>query len=200
MGQVAGGNPTLGRLCPAADGLIERARRRQHRRRLRVAAAAIAAMTLAALGHLLGGDPGPAPVRQPEAAGLIVLSPGAVLARLPYLGVACPTPNSVRCDRIRLEVQLRRPAVSVRATLAGRTFALDHRGDRPARGHAPRTQFDGFLQPAGIVRRLGVKSGSGRFWYGDRSPPPPRVQLRIDYGHGQPVMTKLRVPLATGWG
>lgn len=201
MIQLAGAGATLGRLRLVAGELIERARRRQRRRRRRVAAAVIAAIALGALVGVLADDPGSAPLRSPKAPRVMVVSPDAVLARQPYLGVACPTPNSIRCDRVGLAVWLKRPALSVRATLAGRTFSLDHRGDLPARGRAPRTEFDGFLQPAGIVRRLGVRpDAGGRFWYGDGFPRSPDVQLRIDYSNGQQVVTELRVLLAPGWG
>jgi hypothetical protein len=184
-------------------GVIEDARRRQRRRRWFVLATLVGALA-AALGFALGSH-GPrgdrfAGVRWPAAPSV---TSAKVLATPPYLGVNCPAANSIACDRVGLEVLLRRPAVSVRATIAGWPLGLSYRGDVPASFHKPRTEFDGFLQPAGIVRHLHVRpeAGAPGMWYGDvREPwPTPLVRLLIDYGHGRRVITQLPVSLATGW-
>lgn len=58
-----------------------------------------------------------------------------VLARAPYMGVACPTPNSIACDRIGLAIWLKEPARTVTATIAGHHLRLQPGGsaarDRP---------------------------------------------------------------------
>jgi hypothetical protein len=185
-------------------GVIEDARRRQRRRRCFVAAALVIAFA-AALGLVLRGHaPGfsrTVGVRWPAAPSV---APGTVLAAPPYLGVACPVANSISCDRVGLAVVLRRPAFSVKATIAGWPLRLDYRGDLPARSQRARREFDGFLQPAGIVTHLHVRPAAGEpsMWFGDVSQPWPNplVRLLIDYGHGRRVTTRLSVPLATGWG
>ena len=138
----------------------------------------------------------------PPTAPVTSAAPGRVFSQAPYMGVACPVANSIACDRVGLAVWLRRPAVTVSATLAGRPLALNWHGDTPP-ASAPqhvRAAFDGYLQPAGIVSRLHVApEAGGRRWYGDGAPSP-LVRFRIDYGHGTVVLTQEHVMLAAGWG
>ena len=130
-----------------------------------------------------------------------------VLARDPYLGVSCGIPNSIACDRVGLSVWLRRPAVAVRATIAGAPVKLDDRQWSGPRRHGRRTLFAGFLQPAGIISRLHVTPdpGSPTTWEANTAvpavlPPPEIVRLRIDYGRGRVVVTQTGVELHAGWG
>jgi hypothetical protein len=77
------------------------------------------------------------------------------------MGVSCPVANSIACDRVGLAVWLKRPAVTVTATIAGARLPLHTGGDLAdnlgGRGRA----FDGYLQPAGIVSRLHVQPVDG---------------------------------------
>ena len=120
----------------------------------------------------------------------------------PYMGVACPVPNSIACDRVGLAVWLRRPAVSVAATVAGVIIHL-HTGPRnPAyRTNRPvRAGFGGYLQPAGLGSKFHMKTTPGEpLWFGER-PPTPLVRFRIDYGDGNVVATHERVMIMAGWG
>jgi hypothetical protein len=52
------------------------------------------------------------------------------------------------------------------------------------------------------VNHLHVTPDGPGQWYGDvrNWPPPALVGLRIDYGHGKRVITRLKVELSTGWG
>jgi hypothetical protein len=130
------------------------------------------------------------------------------------MGVACPKANAIGCDRVGLAVWLRRPAVSVSATIAGWPLKLDWAGDRPSRylRHEPRRAFDGFLQPAGLAAHLHVRPDAtsgldgpfcgcaeGRVWLGD-DPPTPLVRLTIRYPDASTVVTQRRVTLSAGWG
>jgi hypothetical protein len=108
--------------------------------------------------------------------------------------------NSIACDRVGLSVWLARPA-TVTATIAGSPLRLDnpnwsyvsHQGDRPLYVYA------GFLQPAGITSRLHVAPTGRSTWFGADAPAP-LVHFRIDYGHGEIVMTQEHVLLEAGWG
>ena len=101
-------------------------------------------------------------------------------------------------------MSLRRPAVSVSATIAGLPLALDTRNAAPFRApwQRARTIFVGYLH-TGIVTRLHVVPGGGPLGYWAPSPtnsPSPAVVLRIDSGAGRIVVTRLNVPLQAGWG
>ena len=133
------------------------------------------------------------------------MRPAAVLAQPPYMAIACRVANSIACDRIGLAVWLRRPAVWVDATVGGRTLKLDWHGDQPPRfaRPGPRTAFDGFLAPAGLRTRLGVRSSAGSLWAPSPSnSPAPLVSLRIGWGKGRIriSVTQVSVPLSGGWG
>jgi hypothetical protein len=66
------------------------------------------------------------------------------LRRAPYLGVRCPTPNSIACDRVGLAVWLRGPARRLTATIDGRRFVLRPPATR-------RGSWEGALRPAGLL-------------------------------------------------
>lgn len=140
----------------------------------------------------------PRPDPEPQA---IFVRPETVIARAPYMGLSCPRPNSIACDRIGLAVGLRRPARRVTATIGSRSFALD----APAPGPDPtgvRRAFEGFLQPAGLrgPGPLAVQVENGRNRWTGRDPVSARVRLAIEYADGSRRVTELAVQLAAGWG
>ena len=113
-----------------------------------------------------------------------------------YLGVACPTPNRVTCDRIGLYVQLARSAVGVRARIGDRSFALD---DARQEGK----DFVGFLQPAGLGEpgplEAVVPEPGRRRWIGV-DPVSTMVTLQIERGSGALERTQERVAVMAGYG
>jgi hypothetical protein len=196
-----------------AAGVIETARRRQHRRRLRLALALVLAIAIgAAVANSLRGAQHTAKVNGRPVRGLPLLAPAAVLSQNPYMGVACPQPNAIACDRVGLAVWLKRPAISVNATMGGQPLKRDWFGEQPHFAtNKPRTAFDGYLQPAGLITRLHVKPTEGPsidpvcgcrvgpIWYGANAPEP-IVHLQIEYPNHTRVATQLHVGLAAGWG
>jgi hypothetical protein len=120
----------------------------------------------------------------------------------PYLGVRCRKANSIRCDRVGIDVVLRRRALEVSAELGGRTVTLQtpglHNGVRGKDwvGTLPRTgmtcEGSAFFIPA-----AGRDDGT---WVGD---PSVQVPVRLiatyaDGGRGEVLLR--RVPLRPGWG
>ena len=184
-------------------GVIHAARARHRRHRLLVlAVAAVVAVSAIVIGANL--DSHGASVVGARSAPLRV-APSGVLSRAPYMGVVCSVANSTVCDRVGLSVWLRKSAVAVSATIAGRPFTLSTRQAQPflAPGERVGTMFTGYLQPAGIVARLHVTPDASPIGWRAPSPrnaPSPPVELRIDYGNGRRVVTKLDVPLEAGWG
>jgi hypothetical protein len=169
-------------------GVIDDARKRQRRRWLVSSAAAVAAVV--AVGFALdqpSADRSAPPVRAAQ-----LVPPSKVLSREPYMGVACSIPNSTRCDRIGLAVWLKRPAVGVRAKIDGRYVSLQ-REQWASKSAAP---YSGYLRQFGLKRSYHVPV----HWLGARPPVHPAVRLRIDYGRGRIVRTRLRVWLMAGWG
>ena len=65
----------------------------------------------------------------------------------PYMGVACRTPNSIRCDKIGLAVWIATRAERLTAAIEGR--AVKMKRTAPAAGRGQR--WEGFLRPAGII-------------------------------------------------
>jgi hypothetical protein len=99
-------------------------------------------------------------------------------------------------------VWLRRPAVSVTATMGGALLKLFTGPRSPAawRNRPARTGFTGYLQPAGLVSSFHLTTTPGEpRWFGERAPTPV-VHFRIDYGHGDVVATHERVMVRAGWG
>lgn len=118
--------------------------------------------------------------------------------RAPYMGIACPVPNSVRCERVGLAVWLERPAERLSASIAGRRLDLKSPGEFVGgRG----TGWEGYLHPAGLAGSgpLGVAANSRGRWLGD---PPVSAIVRLDaeYPDGSRATRTLRVQLAPGWG
>jgi hypothetical protein len=124
-----------------------------------------------------------------------------MLAREPGLGVACAVPNSIRCDRVGVEVWLRRPALSVRATIGGKPIELnDPTWSGPA-VHGRRTMFAGFLSHAGMLNGpLKVHPDRGRYWWAGGTPTSVRVRIVADYGGGHSASATVTVLLGAGWG
>ncbi|MEX2195447.1 MAG: hypothetical protein WD844_09190 [Thermoleophilaceae bacterium] len=115
----------------------------------------------------------------------------AVFSQEPYMGVSCPAPNTIACDRVGLSVWLREPARRVDATIAGRPLALDDPQWSGPLESGGRRIFAGFLQPAGLI------DGPLRV---DRPPVIPDVRLRIRRHDGSVDTIETRVGLAPGWG
>jgi hypothetical protein len=173
-------------------GVIDDARRRQRRRRLvwTVVFLTVLAAFVLAQDQPVGNRLGDAPriVR--------FVAPSKVLSREPYMGVACTTPNSTACDRIGLAVWLRRPALAMRAEIRGRQFSLGDRSlSSPIHNHR-RKDFAGYLPGAGLKRAYHLPV----HWLGAKPPVHQVVRVRIDYGRGPLVETRLRVWLMAGWG
>lgn len=176
-----------------------------HRRRRRTYLKAGSVLALAAgLIFVMGRFPREVSPRTPGLSipvGTIRISPSVAFSEAPYMGVRCPGPNSIACDRIGLAVWLKHPAYSVVASIAGARVSLDWFGDQRLLGRlkGPRRTFDGYLQPAGIVSRLHVRAAAGDAWYGEGAPSP-MVWVLINYGHEHHAITQLRVPLGAEWG
>ena len=189
-------------------------RRRRHRALgvAGLAALSVAVLVIALSSHGSGSTSGPL-VPPPNA---YVVRSSAVLSRSPYLGVSCRVPNSIACDRVGLAVWLKRPAVSVTATIAGVPLALNQHGPQPDHLPLARRVFYGYLQPAGIVSRLHIRPVDGneivtkhgrtrvivrhQMWFGEGNARSPLIRLTIRSAAGQTIITQRRVGLATGWG
>jgi hypothetical protein len=192
---------------PAVDldqGVIEEARRRQRRRRSAVLGIVLAAAVVA-LGGILASRDGPAVT--PHAGSGAGARPASVsrsagmFTREPDVGLACHVPNWIACDRVGLAVWLRRPAVSVSATIAGSPLKL---GDRtwsgPAR-NGKRTMFAGFLHPAGLLSgALKVHPDRGRYYWIGSHPLFATVRVTAFFGGGQTASSSTRVQVRPGWG
>src|ERR1700694_5634153 len=109
------------------QGVIEEARRRQRRRRTRgtIAAAIAAAGVGAVVWALLDGRSTPLVHRATQH--IPAVAPSGILAEEPYMGISCPVPNSVACDRIGLSIRLRTRAFTATATIDGRPPRLNNR-------------------------------------------------------------------------
>lgn len=70
---------------------------------------------------------------------------GPALVQDVYLGLSCPTPNSVGCDRVTIAVTVDRPAREMRVWIAGRPVEMDPPSENG------RSYWEGSLRPAGLV-------------------------------------------------
>ncbi|MCP9491777.1 MAG: hypothetical protein MSC31_18170 [Solirubrobacteraceae bacterium MAG38_C4-C5] len=126
--------------------------------------------------------------------------PGAarrVLSRPPYMGLACPTPNSIACDRIGLAVWLEEPARSVTATIADRHLRLRPGGFG---GQGP-TYWEGYVQPAGLLSGpLEVTPDRPPDYWAGGHPLWAAVSLAVKDQDGSVRHILLRQWLAAGWG
>jgi hypothetical protein len=128
--------------------------------------------------------------------------PATVLAQAPYLGVSCPHPNRIACDRVGLAVWVKRPATSVIAWIAGRRIALAKQLWGPHDAPRVESPFIGFLDNAGLSGSGPLAVARGRpnaRWLGD---PPVRATVIVEVRapDGRPRVTRLGVPLHPGWG
>jgi hypothetical protein len=133
------------------------------------------------------------------------LPPAGVGARLsygPYLGVTCRRASSTRCDSVGIDLVLRREAIAVSATVAGRELRLRSPGLHT--GVAGK-DWVGYLGRVGLGRRgspfhAGSHGGRRRIWAG-YPPVYVPVGLEIAYPGGRRVTGTLpRVSLSPGWG
>jgi hypothetical protein len=105
----------------------------------------------------------------------------------PYLGISCPRPGRRACDRIGVDLVLRRQARSVAAIVAGRRVQLLTPGPVPHDADAVGRDWGGFLENAG-VRREG-------------SPAHLPVRVAIVYPGGRrETLTMPPVPVGCGFG
>jgi hypothetical protein len=119
-----------------------------------------------------------------------------LLRRVPYLGVRCPTANSIACDRVGLAVWLRAPARRLTATIDGHRFRL-----RPPA--SPGGYWEGTLQPAGLLTpgsALHVTPDRGRYHWEGRHPVRAVVHLAATEADGAPAGTNIAVDLRPGYG
>jgi hypothetical protein len=187
-------------------GVIDDARARQWRRRAGLvatlaAASAAVALTLASLGSGTPRASTNGATDTGTATRIIPTLPAArVLARQPYMGLSCTSPQAVECDRVTLGVWLRARAVSATALFDGRRLLLDSRrlSDPPVKGK--HLFVAGFLQPGPFLRKppfstLIAKMG-GEGWHA----PVTVVHLVVNYGRGHEVQTTTSVAGLGGWG
>lgn len=184
--------------------LIGEARSRQRRRRRRLAWLGVVLVVLSIVVRAEFESVQPPRQASRASRGSLVadVPPSAVLAKDPYMGVRCPQPNSISCDRVGLAVWLRHPAVHVTGTIAGQPLTLDWFGDQRHVGPVPaRSELDGYLQPAHLTTLLGVRPDPPGLWFCcSADQPSPRVTLWITFADGSRVRTELQVPLSPGWG
>jgi hypothetical protein len=176
--------------------LIGEAWEQHHRRRARLLVAAGISVLVAAVIWWTSGGLGMT-TGDGASVSSVNARPSAVLARSPYMGIAVCHPSSSTCYRVGLAVWLKRPARSVTAMSSGVSVSLN-RTDRSGIqmiSFVRRREFIGFFEPAGIVPRASLRTP-------DASPRSPiaAVTLTINTGHGQTLITRLRVPVQAGWG
>ena len=120
----------------------------------------------------------------------------------PYVGVTCRPANTTRCDRVGIDLVLRREATAVSATVAGRGLRLQTPG---LHSGVPGKDWVGYLDRVGLDRhespfQVDSYGRSPKIWAGY----PPvylPVELEISYpGGGRAAGTLPRVSLSPGWG
>jgi hypothetical protein len=123
----------------------------------------------------------------------------------PYIGVSCPRPNRADCDRVGIDLVLRRDARSVEVTVAGRAVDLVTPGPVPHDAGAAGRDWGGYLSDVGLRR-----AGSPFHFPAGRRPPdrwagqPPvylPVSLLVAYPGGR--REAIRLPptfLSPGFG
>jgi hypothetical protein len=190
----------LGRTAPSIvssdrlRALFDEAWRRTRRRRLLVAATLVAAGAVAvavAVAQSAGDRSVPA------------AAPPATLAlpRDPGMGVACPEPNSIACDRIGIAVWLDSAPRRLVARVGGRSVVLRDAHIRcGADASCPRL-YQAMLQPAGLLDGARkVTPDEGRYRWLGRHPVVGTLTVTATYRDGSRAVATRRVPLAPGWG
>jgi hypothetical protein len=123
----------------------------------------------------------------------------------PYIGVACRLPSRTACDRIGLDLVLRRQARSVYAEIAGRPIRLVTPGPVPHDADAGGRDWGGFLGGVGLEREGSPfyiqpsGRGPGR-WAGQ---PPVYLPVRIVVTYPGGRRERLAIPpvfLSPGFG
>jgi hypothetical protein len=107
----------------------------------------------------------------------------------PYIGVSCPRANNISCDRIGLDLVLRRQARSVSAEVAGRRIRLVTPGPVPHDAGAVGRDWGGFLDHVGLQREGSPfyvqPIGRGAARWGGQPPVYLPVRIRITYPGGR---------------
>ena len=119
-----------------------------------------------------------------------------LLRQAPYLGVNCRRPNRIACDHVGLAVSLRRPALSLTATIDGRRFEL-----RPPATRAG--YWEGTLRHVGLLRpgaALHVIPDRGRYYWAGRHPVRAVVRLSAIEADGASAELDVAVDLQAGYG
>jgi hypothetical protein len=117
-----------------------------------------------------------------------------LLSEAPAVGVACRRPSSIACDRVGVAVWLKRAAVGVTVTIAGKRLRL-----RPPRSR--KGWWEGFLHPAGMIDgALRVTPDRGRFYWQGTHPRDVHIVVAITRASSGTDRTSVTVPLRAGWG
>jgi hypothetical protein len=190
-----------GEIDVAAEALFAEARRRARRRRRRRAALASLAL-LGAGAALLVASVGDDSVPRDASERAPVVSPRSVLDGAPTMGVACPVPNSIACDRVAIILSTSRPAQSVSVTVGRRTVVLDDRQWSEPWRHGVKREFSGYLHPAGLrgPGPLGVLVENHHNRWTGVHPVTAAVRVVITYADGSRRATTTRAALSPGWG
>jgi hypothetical protein len=115
-------------------------------------------------------------------------------AKAPYMGVACPEPNSTVCDRIGLALWLKEKPVEVIAIINDRRIYL-----ALPRGHGNDSRgeyVEGYVQPAGLHA---LPFGLPDVWMGEPPASVP-VMIEVEFKAGRKSSTTVEIGLHAGWG
>jgi hypothetical protein len=183
----------------AAQALFEEARQRARRRRLRRGAFAAAASVAIVAAIAIGTGTSTRGHRHDSAR---TVPWRAVLTAAPGMGVACPVPNSISCDRVGVILSTKRPARAVVVTIGHRSALLDDPQWGGPRRNGLQTGFAGFLQPAGLrgPGPLEVRTEHGNDYFTGAHPVTALVHVTITRADGSRVRTSVRAWLSPGWG
>ena len=116
-----------------------------------------------------------------------------------YVGVSCPEPNSIACDRVGVFVSTTDKPDYVVATIDGHSLRLTD----PGWQRDGAASFEGFLQTPGLLHEgpLAVEATSSDRWVGD-PPVSVRLELRAVYLERETVAETVlpAVRLSAGYG
>lgn len=113
----------------------------------------------------------------------------------PFLGVSCPVPNSIACDRVGIGVHLCRAATLVMVRVAGRLVTLSPPLDPPD------DLWLGYLFDSNL-RRGPLKvltPANGHLWFGSPEVHP-RVRVTAFFPNGRAATRRTSVRLHPGFG